>query len=64
MIEDDRGLLFYRCTLCRSVVSQWDIEEHAGCPKCRNPRVSPSELTVWEKIVQVVKHPAVWRWGK
>ena len=62
MTDNDKGLLFYRCVLCRSVVSQWDINEHHGCPTCGNPRVSPTALTLWEKIVQIVKHPKVWQW--
>ncbi len=54
---------FYRCVLCGSVVSWWDIYEgeHA-CPNCGQRRISPTNLSLWEKIVQVFKHPAVWRW--
>ncbi len=58
----NEGLLFYRCVLCSSVVSKWDIQDHAGCPKCGNVRVHPTELSLLEKVVQIVKHPAVWRW--
>lgn len=58
----DRGLLFYRCMLCGAVVSQWDINERHGCRKCGNVRVRPSDLSLWEKIVQIVRHPAVWKW--
>jgi predicted Zn-ribbon and HTH transcriptional regulator len=58
------GLQFYRCILCGHVVSIWDIKEHRGCPKCKNPRIRPSDLSLWEKIVEICKHPAVWAWGK
>ena len=57
------GLLFYRCCLCGGVVSKWDIKEHKGCPKCAHPRIRPSNLSIWEKIVQIAKHPKVWSWN-
>lgn len=53
---------FYRCLLCHRVVSQWDIEAHKGCPKCGGVRISPSDLSCWEKFVQIIKHPQVWKW--
>jgi len=53
---------FYRCVLCRSVVSEWDIASHQGCRKCGNSRISPSNLSLWEKLVQIIKHPMVWKW--
>lgn len=56
------GLLFYRCVLCHSVVSKWDIDEHHGCRKCGSPRIRPSDLSLWEKLVQIVQHPAIWKW--
>ncbi len=58
----ERGRQFYRCILCGTVVSSRDIHEHHGCPKCGNVRVRPSDLSLWEKLVQIAKHPAVWRW--
>lgn len=60
--EEDKGLPFYRCVLCGTVVSVWDIKKHQGCPKCKNTRIRPSDLSVWEKITQVCRHPAIWRW--
>ena len=57
------GLQFYRCVLCCTPVSPWDIKEHHGCSKCGGSKVSPSNLSRWEKIVQVVKHPKVWAWN-
>lgn len=67
-IEDDssdseKGLLFYRCTLCTKAVSKWDIVKHKGCPKCANPRIKPTNLSLLEKLVQLVKHPKVWEWN-
>jgi len=56
------GIMFFRCLLCGSVVSAWDIREHAGCRKCGGARIRPTNLTVWEKIVQIVRHPRVWKW--
>ena len=58
------GIQFYRCVLCRGVVSPWDIKELSGCPRCKNVRVVMSDLNLWEKIVQVFKHPKVWEWGE
>lgn len=57
------GTAFYRCTLCSGVVSYWDIK--AGrCPTCSGVRIMPTDLSLWEKVVQIVKHPKVWEWPK
>lgn len=58
----NEGLQFYRCVLCNRVVSPWDIQEHHGCAHCGNNKIKPSDLTLWEKIIQILKHPAIWRW--
>ena len=56
------GTLFYRCILCGNVVSKWDIQDHHGCKKCGNARIRPSDLSLWEKFVQILKHPRIWAW--
>jgi hypothetical protein len=60
-----KGLPFFRCTLCRGVVSVWDIygPPHA-CPKCGGARITPTNLTFAEKIVQLAKHPKWWTWDE
>ena len=58
---NSEGLGFYRCTLCNGVVSRWDIDA-GGCPKCGGRKIMPTDLSLWEKIVQIVKHPKVWNW--
>ena len=55
------GLSFYRCMLCGSVVSFWDIKR-GGCQKCGGVRIRPSGLSLWEKITQIFKHPKIWAW--
>lgn len=62
--EDDQGLPFYRCTLCHTVVSVWDIREKKGCPKCSCNKIKPTDLSLEEKMVQIFKHPAIWRWKR
>lgn len=57
------GIPFYRCTLCGHVVSVWDIQKSKGCPKCSNNKLKNTDLSLWEKIVEIVKHPKVWRWN-
>lgn len=52
---------FYRCTVCHGVVSKWDILK-GGCPKCGGTRIQPTNLTMIEKLKQIVKHPKVWGW--
>jgi len=61
--DSDEGLLFYRCYLCNGVVSQWDVDKHNACPKCGHAKLSPTNLTFVEKIVQIFKHPAIWKWS-
>ena len=55
-------LTFFRCELCHRVVSPWDVQK-GGCQVCGNNRIRPSNLSAWEKIVQVWKHPKIWKWG-
>ncbi len=57
------GLTFYRCFLCRRVVSKWDIDKYFACPSCGHTKVSPSNLTLLEKLEQIIKHPLVWKWN-
>ena len=56
------GKKFYRCTLCNSVVNAWDIKTGKGCPKCGATKLSPTNLSAWEKLVQLCKHPNVRAW--
>ena len=58
----NEGLIFYRCLLCGKAVSIWDIKEVKGCSKCGNVRIRPSNLSFFEKIAQIVKHPKIWDW--
>jgi len=58
------GVLFYRCNLCSGVVSPWDIVGPGCCSKCGGTKVAPTNLTLWEKVVQIVKHPKVWEWNE
>lgn len=62
--EKSKGKCFYRCTMCGGVVSEWDIDKYRGCPKCANPRIKPTNLSIIEKLVQILKHPKVWEWSK
>jgi len=55
-------MTFYRCMLCGNVVSLFEIKSGAGCSKCSSPRVMPTNLSGWEKLVQIIKHPLIWRW--
>jgi len=57
-------ITFYRCLLCTSVVSKWDIQGGDGCHKCGGRRMSPTNLSWFEKLVQMLKHPRVWAWGE
>lgn len=54
---------FYRCASCNRVVSLWDIRRHYKCPACGQNKIRPSNLSLWEKIFQMWKHPKLWRWG-
>jgi len=47
--------MFYRCHLCHSVLSPWDLKQ-TSCPVCGGSKVSPTNLTIWEKIVQIAKN--------
>ena len=60
--EMKEGMMFYRCALCHRVVSIWDIGEHRGCASCGHRKISPTNLTALEKLVQIIKHPLIWRW--
>lgn len=55
-------LIFFRCDLCTKVVSEWDIREVGACTKCGGARVRPTNLSLMEEIIQIIKHPKVWKW--
>jgi hypothetical protein len=55
-------LQFYRCDACHGIVSLWDIKQLGRC-RCGQNKIRPTNLTLIEKIVQIVRHPKVWRWG-
>ena len=59
--EEGKGRSFYRCLTCQGVVSEGDIQK-GGCPSCKGTKITPKNLTLWEKLVQILKHPALWRW--
>ena len=61
-VDSEGGMMFYRCHLCNKVVSEWDLDEHSACPNCGHSKISPTNLTLIEKFVQICKHPAVWKW--
>ena len=60
--DSDGGLLFYRCYLCKRIISKWDLARSYEC-KCGHGKLSPTNLTIWEKFVQILKHPATWKWS-
>lgn len=56
------GKQFYRCQLCNGVINGWDIKAGDGCTKCGALKMSPSNLSRWEMLVQIAKHPKFWDW--
>ena len=59
---EGEGVGFYRCVICSTVIPPWTLREEGCCPHCGGHRVKPTNLGLWEKVVQVAKRPAVWRW--
>lgn len=53
------GTQFYRCILCGTVVNLWEIREGDGCGKCGGLKIRPTSLGIWEKLVQLFKHPSL-----
>ena len=49
--------MFYRCKLCTKIICPWDIKENS-CPNCGGSKVSPTDLSLWEKVQTLVKN---WR---
>ena len=56
------GLEFYRCRTCHRVVNVWDLKKHNACPYCGGAHFQYTNLTMWEKVKEVVKHPKFWEW--
>ncbi len=50
------GAAYYRCVTCRGLVTETDIAL-GGCQKCGGRKLVPTNLTIWEKICELVKHP-------
>ncbi len=49
-------MFWYRCTECRTIVSNKDIKTGKGCRKCKGMRISPTELSFLEMVQEI------WRW--
>lgn len=61
-----KPVTFYRCVLCGRMVSPWDIfrdDGKHGCRKCNGVRVTPTNLSFFEKIRAICEKPKVWTWG-
>ncbi|RLA59563.1 MAG: hypothetical protein DRQ89_13905 [Epsilonproteobacteria bacterium] len=64
----NEGLEFYRCFQCPQVISVWDMRKqikesgNVVCPRCGGSKLRPTNLTLIEKFIQIVKHPKIWKW--
>jgi hypothetical protein len=45
--------------LCGGVVTEKDIHDNGACPKCAGIKIKPSDLSLWEEIVQICKDPSL-----
>ena len=61
--KESEGLQFYRCCTCQSIISRWDIKI-GGCKKCSGNKLVATNLSFIEKIIQIIKHPMIWKWGE
>lgn len=64
----NEGLEFWRCYKCPTVISPWDVKKQIAkdgkvlCPRCGSNQLREANLRWHEKIIQIIKHPAVWKW--
>lgn len=58
-----KKVMFFRCMGCGKVAAPWEIKKHGSCPQCAGGKFRPTNLSFWEKLVQIIKRPAVWKWG-
>lgn len=61
--HEGTGVPFWRCFLCGKVVSPWDIDK-GGCQHCGSSKISPTNLSLLEGIVQIIRRPSLlkfWR---
>lgn len=49
---------FFRCIECGGVVNDWDVAD-GKCPKCGGHKIKYTNLSFFEEIVQLVKHPSL-----
>jgi len=49
----------YRCQLCGEVNGPGDRERHGGCLKCGHKKINTTNLSLAEKISQLIKHPVI-----
>jgi len=59
-----KPIIFYRCVACNCAVSIWDIEKYRACPKCAAGTIRPTNLRLYEKIIQLIKHPNPKEWKR
>lgn len=60
--HEGRGLPWYRCILCGAPVSIFDVEQ-GGCHKCGHGKLRPSNLSLWEKVKEIIRNPRILKYA-
>jgi len=60
---EGEGVGFYRCMVCATVNSPWELKKLGSCRKCGATKVKATNLSFWEKVVQIVRRPMLWKWS-
>ncbi|MEJ2336567.1 MAG: hypothetical protein P8Y26_13195, partial [Gemmatimonadales bacterium] len=54
---EGKGVGFYRCLVCGKVCAPWDLPKYHGCRKCGSVRLRTTNLSFFEKIIEIIRQP-------
>ena len=62
-LHEGKGAAYFRCLLCGRPVSPLDLDQSHGCAHCGHTRIRPSDLTLWEKVLEVLRNPKILKYA-
>lgn len=57
--HEGEGAAYFRCMLCGRPVSMTTIEQDGCCAHCGGKRMQPTSLSFLEKVIEIIRHPAL-----
>jgi DNA-directed RNA polymerase subunit RPC12/RpoP len=57
--HEGEGAAYFRCVLCGRPSAETTLQEHGECGYCGGKRMQPTDLTFFEKVIEIIRHPSI-----